>query len=104
LQPALHRRTREFAVEPRLHMKKTVEADELARFVKADRVAHPAEQRNIGDAVVSAHHPVATREPFVEDAEQPRGLGCVAVAELRKSVPQKDQCDDQKCRCRKLHP
>ena len=34
-------------------MKKAVEADELARFVKADEVAHPAEQRNIGDAVMS---------------------------------------------------
>jgi hypothetical protein len=38
----------------------------------ADEVAHPAGQRNIGDAVVSAHHPVAAREPFVEDTEQPR--------------------------------
>jgi hypothetical protein len=39
LQPALHRRTREATIEPRLHMKKAVEADELARFVKADQVA-----------------------------------------------------------------
>src|SRR6516164_10728323 len=72
LQPAPHRRPREATVEPRLYMKKAVEADELARSVKADEVAHPAEQRNIGDAVVSAHHPVAAREPFVEDTEQPR--------------------------------
>jgi hypothetical protein len=71
-QPALHRRTREAAVEPRLHMKKAAEADDLARFVKADQVAHSAEQRNIGDAVISAHHPVAAGEPFVEDTEQPR--------------------------------
>ena len=28
--------TREATVEPRLHMKKAVEADELARFVKAN--------------------------------------------------------------------
>ena len=34
LQPALHQAT----VEPRLHMKKAVEADELARFVKAMRL------------------------------------------------------------------
>jgi len=27
-------------------MKKAVEADDLARFVKADQIAHPAEQRN----------------------------------------------------------
>ena len=33
LQPALHRRTE---VEPCLHVKKAVEADELARFVKAN--------------------------------------------------------------------
>src|SRR5215813_1973428 len=72
LQPALYRRTREAAIEPRLHMKKAVEADDFARFVKADQVAHPAEQRNIGDAVVSAHHPVAAHKPFVEDTEQPR--------------------------------
>src|SRR3954451_18169401 len=71
-QPALHCWTREATVEPRLHMKKAVEADEFARFVKADQVAHPTEQRNVSDAVVSAHHPVATREPFVEDTEQPR--------------------------------
>ena len=61
-QSALHRRTREAAIEPRPYMKKAVEADDLARFVKADQVAHPAEQRNIGDAVVSADHPVAARE------------------------------------------
>ena len=36
MQPALHRRTREAAVEPRLHAEKAVEADELARFVKAN--------------------------------------------------------------------
>ncbi|MBP1884109.1 hypothetical protein J2Z50_002398 [Ensifer mexicanus] len=53
-------------------MKKAVKADELARFVKADQVAYPAEQRNIGDALVSAHHPVAARKPFIEDAEQSR--------------------------------
>ena len=52
-------------------MKKAVEADELARFVKADQVAHPTEQRKFGDAVVSAHHPVAAHEPFFEDTEQP---------------------------------
>jgi hypothetical protein len=57
--------------EPCLHMKKAVEADELARYVKADQIAHPAEQRNIGDAEVGAHHLVATREPFVENIEQP---------------------------------
>jgi hypothetical protein len=43
LQPALHRRMREAAVEPRLHMKKSVEADEPARSVNAVQVAHPAE-------------------------------------------------------------
>jgi hypothetical protein len=41
LQPSLHRRTREAAVEPRLHLKKAVEAADLARFVKADQIAHP---------------------------------------------------------------
>src|SRR5437773_4532878 len=72
LQPARYRRTGEATVEPRLHMEKAVEADEFARSVKADEVAQPAEQRYIGDAVVSAHHPVTAREPFVEYTEQPR--------------------------------
>jgi hypothetical protein len=53
-------------------MKKAVKADEFARFVKADQIAHSAEQRNMGDAVVSTHHPVAAREPFVEDTQRPR--------------------------------
>src|SRR3546814_18644547 len=61
-------------------MKKAVESDELARFVKADEIAHPAEQRDIGDAVVSAHHPLAAREPLVEDTEQPSCFGRAAVA------------------------
>jgi hypothetical protein len=43
LQATLHRRTREAAVEPRLNMKKAVEADEFTRFVKPDQVAHPTE-------------------------------------------------------------
>jgi len=50
-------------------MKKAVEPNELACFVKTDQVAHPAEQGNIRDALVTAHHPVAAREPFVEDTE-----------------------------------
>src|SRR5690348_589844 len=39
MQPTLHRRTREAPVEPSIHTKKAVEADELARFVKADQIA-----------------------------------------------------------------
>ena len=54
-------------------MKKAVEADELARFVKADEIAHPAGPQNIDDAVVSAHYPVAAREPLFEDTERSRG-------------------------------
>ncbi len=46
LQPALHRQTREATVERRPHMTKAIEADELARFVNADQVAHPTKQRN----------------------------------------------------------
>ena len=37
------------------------------------KVAHSAEQRNIGDAAVSTDQPVAAREPFVEDTERPLG-------------------------------
>ena len=68
LQSVLHRGT---VVEPCLHVKKAIEADELARFEKPMRL-RPGREANIGDAVVSAHHPVAAREPFVEDTEQPR--------------------------------
>jgi hypothetical protein len=35
-------------------MKNPVEADKLARFVKAGQVAHPAGKRNICDARVDA--------------------------------------------------
>src|SRR5438445_11005389 len=87
LQPAPHRGT---AVEPCLQVNKAVEADELARFVKADEVAHPAEQRNI-DAVVSAHHPVAARKPFVEDTERARWFCCAAVARALVGVELMDK-------------
>jgi len=79
-QPALHRRAREATFEPRLHMRKAVEADELTRFVKADQVAHPAEQRNIGDGVVGADDPFATGEPLVKDAQPGRWDGPVAFS------------------------
>ena len=59
---------------------KAVEADDLARFVEADQVAHPAEQRNIGDVVVSAHHPVAHASRFLRvQAWLDRGLARPAV-------------------------
>jgi hypothetical protein len=38
----LHRRTRG-AIEPRLHTKKVVVADNLASFIKADEVARPTQ-------------------------------------------------------------
>jgi hypothetical protein len=43
------------------------------RFVEANQVAHPAEQRDIGDGVVVAHDPLAAK-PVVEHAEQALAL------------------------------
>src|SRR3546814_14162973 len=51
----------------------------LGGIVKAVQVAHPAEQRDVGDAVIVAHHPVATCQPFVEHPKQSRGFGRIAV-------------------------
>ena len=48
-----------------------VELDELARLVKADQVAHPAEHRDVGDRVVVAHDPLAARQTRLQHAEQP---------------------------------
>src|SRR5262249_51067319 len=72
IKSSLHGWPREAAIEPCLHMKEAVEADELASLVEADQIAHPAEQRNIGDRIVIAHHPCPEGEPSVENAEQPR--------------------------------
>src|SRR3990167_10270938 len=65
-QPALPPRPRQPGIEPALHMTEPLEPDDLCRVVEADQVPHPAEQRNIGDAVIGAHHPVAVRQPLVE--------------------------------------
>src|SRR3546814_9840006 len=78
--PALHRRPRQPTVEPALDVREAVEADDLARLIESDQVAHPAEQRDVGDAVAFVHHPVAARQPVVEHAQQPRRFGRVAVA------------------------
>src|SRR3546814_14790747 len=65
-QPALHTRPRQPRIEPAPDLSKPLEPDDLGGLVKADQVAHPAEQRDVGDAVIVAHHPVATCQPFVE--------------------------------------
>src|SRR3546814_12581490 len=49
-QPALHRRPCQTVVEPARDMREAVKPDDLARVIEADQVAHPAEQRDVGDA------------------------------------------------------
>src|SRR3546814_1363045 len=61
-------------------MREAVKPDDLARVIEADQVAHPAEQRDVGDAVAFVHYPLAVRQSFVEHAQQPRRFGRVAVA------------------------
>jgi len=78
-EAALYSWPRQARAEPPLDVNETVEPDNVARFIKADQIAHPAEQRDVGNAVIIAHNPGALSEPRVEDPEQARGFGRVAV-------------------------
>src|SRR5690606_19297871 len=54
-QPALHARPRQPRIQPALDTRKAIEPDNLARLVESDQIAHPAEQRDVGDAVIVTH-------------------------------------------------
>src|ERR1700739_3353949 len=67
---ALHRRPRQRAVEPGGNPLQRIEVDQRARAVEADEVAHPSEQRNVGDGEFVAHDPGLAVEPCLENAEK----------------------------------
>jgi hypothetical protein len=60
-------------------VRQLVERHQLARAIKADQIAHPAERRNVGDGVVGVHDPLPAIEPGLEHAEQPLALGDIAL-------------------------
>ena len=60
-------------------MLQAVEPDDLARVIEPDKIAHPAEQRDIGDGVVVAHDPFPAVEPGLQHAQQALRLGAVAL-------------------------
>ena len=54
MKPSLHRRPRQYRIQNALHFGKAAELHQIARFVKADQVAHPREDGDVGNAVVIA--------------------------------------------------
>ena len=79
IQPALHRRPRQPALQPCRHMLQRVERNEFARTVEADQVAHPAEHGNVGDGVFIVHDPLPAGEMRLHHAEQALGLGDITL-------------------------
>src|SRR4051812_49392596 len=75
----LYGRSCQAALQPCPNVREVIEAYEFARFIEADQVAHPAEQRDIGDGVVIAHDPLAALQPVVEHADQPPRFIAIAL-------------------------
>src|SRR3569623_462546 len=80
LQPALHRWSRQPALEPRFDVRKIVEPDDVARAVEADQIVDRAQHRNVRDRKLIAGEPCPPVEMTIHHAEQPLGLVDVAVA------------------------
>src|SRR5277367_2200991 len=78
LQPALHRRSCKPAIEPCRDLFQFVERNELPRAVEADQIAHPAQQRDVGDGVVVAHDPLPPVETLLENTEQTLRFDAIA--------------------------
>src|SRR5690348_4842710 len=71
---------RDERIEHALHFLELAELHQLARAIEAHQVAHPREDRDVGNAVLAAHHPPPALEVLVEHREQALGLGDIAVA------------------------
>src|SRR3954466_3010344 len=80
LQPALHRRPREAALQPRRDVLEIIEADEIARAIKADQIAHPAERCDVRNGVLLAHDPLLPGKARLKNAEQAFCFGGIAIA------------------------
>src|SRR6266700_1681183 len=78
-KPALHGRPRKAALQPGRDVSKAIERHEFARTVKADQIAHPAEQRDVGDRVLVVHYPPPPAEASLHHPEQARGFGDIAL-------------------------
>src|SRR5437763_14095496 len=56
IQPSLHRRPRQTALQPPRHVLERIERDEIARAVEADQVTYPTETRDMRGRVFIGHH------------------------------------------------
>src|ERR1700740_1606270 len=80
LQSARHGGTRNEGVQHALDVRELVELDQLARAVENDPVAHPWEDRDVGDGVLLAHDPRAALQALLKHRQQALGFADVAVA------------------------
>ena len=80
VRPRCDRRAGEEGVEGAADRREVGEADEVARLVEADEVAHPGEGSDVGDRVLVAGDPGVARELALEHPEQAPRLGDVALA------------------------
>src|SRR5712675_678604 len=78
-KPALHGRPCKATLQPARDVSKAIERHEFACAVKADQIAHPAEQRDVGDRVLVVHHPPPPAEAPLHHPEQARGFGDIAL-------------------------
>src|SRR5450755_2801788 len=79
IEPALHRRPRQAALQPGRDVGEFVEGDEIARAIEPDQIAHPAEHGNIRDRVVVVHDPSPPGKPPLDHGEQTFGFGDIAL-------------------------
>src|SRR5260370_34694888 len=78
-KPALHGRPCKAALQPGRDVSKAIERHEFACAIKANQIAHPAEQRDVGDRVLVVHHPPPPAEASLHHPEQARGFGDIAL-------------------------
>src|SRR6266481_1255924 len=93
-KPALHRRSCQATLEPGRDASKAIERHEFACAVKADQIAHPAEQRDVGDRVLVLHHPPPSIQASLHHPEQARGFGDIALK--RRLVAGPVRIDDRR--------
>src|SRR5690242_5876236 len=80
IQSPNNSRTRDERGQDALHVRKILYADEFARFVETDQIAHPRERRDVRDRILIAENPLAPFETLLQHAEQPFRFGDVAIA------------------------
>src|SRR5882757_10401707 len=78
-KPALHGRPCKATLQPGRDVSKAIERHEFACAVKADQIAHPAEQRDVGDRVLVVHHPPPSAQASLHHPSRARGFGDIAL-------------------------